>query len=117
MDLEKIPAYVYLNGLVINLKKGKSEFTLFGSSQQLKKGGNLLNVMFEDSKIIFLTQYNYLGTIIDNHLNLNKNFNHSNINVLAPGQDYYKDANFLDISGIPDIFSKIVIFQILPVFC
>ena len=29
---------------------------------------------------------------------------------------HIKDANFLDISGIPDIFSKIVIFRILSVF-
>ena len=50
---------------------------LFGSGQQLKKGGNFLNVMYEGNKINFVTQYNYLGTIIDNHQNLNKNFNRS----------------------------------------
>ena len=75
MDLEKISSYFHLNELVINVKKGKSEVTLFDLSQQSKKGGNLLNVMYEGNKIIFVTQYNYLATIIDNHLNLNKNFN------------------------------------------
>ena len=74
MDLEKISAYFHLNELVINLKKGKSEVMLFGSSQRLKKDGNLLNVIYEGNKINFVTQYNYLGTIIDNHLNLNENF-------------------------------------------
>ena len=44
---------------------------LFGSSQRLKNGENLLNVMYEGNKI------NYFGTIIDNHLNLNENFNRS----------------------------------------
>ena len=33
--------------------------------------------MYEGNKINSVTQYNYLGTIIDNHLNLNENFNHS----------------------------------------
>ena len=75
MDLEIISAYFHLHELVINLKKGESEVMLFGSSQWLKKGGNFLNVMYEGNKINFVTQYNYLGTIIDNHLNLNKDFN------------------------------------------
>ena len=48
---------------------------LFGSSQRLKKGGNFLNVMYEGNKTNFVTQYNYLGTIIDNRLNSNENFN------------------------------------------
>ena len=77
MDLEKISAYFHLNELVINLKKRKSEVMLFGSSQPLKKDGNLLNVMYESNKMNFVTQYNYPGTIIDNHLNLNENFNRS----------------------------------------
>ena len=75
MDLDKISAYFHLNELVMNLKNGKSEVILSSSSQRLKKGTNLLNVMHEGNKINFVTQYNYLGTIIDNHLNLNKNFN------------------------------------------
>ena len=33
--------------------------------------------MYEGNKINFVTQYNYFGTIIDNHLNLNENFNRS----------------------------------------
>ena len=81
-DLDKISAYFHLNELVINLKKGKSEVMLFGLSQRLKKGGNLVNVMYEGNKIYFVTQYNYLGTIIDNHLKLNENFN-----------DHYKRAS------------------------
>ena len=76
-DLEKISVYFYLIELVINLKKGKSEVMFFGLSQWLKKGGSLLNVTCESSKINFVTQYKYLGTIIYNHLNLNENVNRS----------------------------------------
>ena len=50
---------------------------LFGLSHQLLKSGNLLNVTYEGNKINFVTQYSYLGTIIDNQLNLNDNFNRS----------------------------------------
>ena len=74
IDLEKISAYFHFNELVINLKKGKSEVMLFGSSQRLIKGGNLLNVMYAGNKINCTTQYKYLGTFINNHLNLNENF-------------------------------------------
>ena len=69
MDLEKISTDFYLNEFVINIKKGKSEFILFGLSHRLKNGGNLLNAMHETNKISFVTQHDYLGTIIDNHLN------------------------------------------------
>ena len=37
MDLENVLANFHLNDLEINLKKGKSEVVLFGSSQRLKK--------------------------------------------------------------------------------
>ena len=52
-NLDKISAYFHLNELVINLKKWKSDFMLFGSSQWLKKDGNHLNVMYEGNKIKF----------------------------------------------------------------
>ena len=38
--------------MVVNLKKIKTEVMLFGLSQQLKKGRNLLNVMYEGNTII-----------------------------------------------------------------
>ena len=69
MDLEKISTDFYLNEFVNNIKKGKSEFILFDLSHRLKNGGNLLNAMYETNKISFVTQHNYLATIIDSHLN------------------------------------------------
>ena len=33
--------------------------------------------MYEGNTVNFVTQYNHLGTIFDNHLNLNENFNRS----------------------------------------
>ena len=77
IDLEKISTFFYLNELVINIKKGKTKVMLFSSSQQLKKGWKSFKChVYKGNKINFVTQYNYVGTIIDNHLNLN-NFNYS----------------------------------------
>ena len=33
--------------------------------------------MYGGNKINFVTEYKYRGTVIDNHLNLNENFNRS----------------------------------------
>ena len=33
--------------------------------------------MYGGNKITFVTEYKYRGTVIDNHLNLNENFNRS----------------------------------------
>ena len=58
--------------------------------------------MYEGNKINFVTQYNYLGTIIDNHLNLNENFilTHfmSLISFDTPGK-HQKTSNFVILSG------------------
>ena len=57
IDLEKISAYFHLHKLVINLKTIKSEVMLFGSRQRLKKGENLLNVIYEGNEINFVIYY------------------------------------------------------------
>ena len=48
---------------------------LFGSAQRLKTHGKLLQVAYQGHAINFVTEYKYLGTIIDSHLTLNDNFN------------------------------------------
>ena len=57
IHLEKISAYFHLHKLVINLKNIKSEVMLFGSRQRLKKGENLLNVIYEGNEINFVIYY------------------------------------------------------------
>lgn len=76
-DMELIGRYCDDNELFLNLKKGKTEVMLFGTAQRLKRHGKDLNIMFNNAPIIFVTEYVYLGNIIDNHMILAKNFDRS----------------------------------------
>ena len=76
-DLERISKYFCMNELIINLKKGKTEVMLFGTSKRLKTHGKEIEVTYDNVRVNFVTQYKYLGTIVDNHLNFNENFHRS----------------------------------------
>ncbi len=69
--------YCYHNELLLNLKKGKTEVMLFGTSQRLRKSGKNLNITYNNTVINFVTEYVYLGNVIDNHMSLNENFHRS----------------------------------------
>ena len=69
-----ISDYYCKNELIINLNNGKTEMMLFGSAQQLKTHGKLLQVVHQDHTTNFVTEFKYPGTVIDSHLTLNDNF-------------------------------------------
>ena len=73
-DMESIADWFDENGLIINLKKGKTESLLFGTPQRIAKQNETLDVMYRDSKILNTKQYKYLGIEIDSTLNLNTHF-------------------------------------------
>ena len=70
-DLRNISDYYRKNELIINLNTGKTKVMLFGSAQRLKTHGNLLQVAYQGHTVNFITEYKYLGTVIDSHLTLN----------------------------------------------
>ena len=74
IDIEHISHYLYLNDLILNTKKGKTETMLIGTSRKLAKNSDL-NVYFNGSLINTTTSYNHLDTEIDHHLNMNEQFN------------------------------------------
>ena len=76
-DMSLIRDYCYHNELLLNLKKGKTEVMLFGTSQRLRKSGKNLNIAYNNTVINFVTEYVYLGNVIDNHISLNENFHRS----------------------------------------
>ena len=51
-DMESIADWFDENGLIINLKKGKTESLLFGTSQRIAKQSETLDVMYRGSKIL-----------------------------------------------------------------
>ena len=73
-DLENMCMYFRKNQLVINLKKGKTESMIFGTSQKLSKCGKELNLSFNGTEIIQTDHYKYLGTVLDTTLSLKDNF-------------------------------------------
>ena len=73
-DLQTIADWFDENGLIINLKKGKTESLLFGTSQTIPTQSEPLDVMYRSSKKINSKQYKYLGIEVDSTLNLNTHF-------------------------------------------
>ena len=51
-DMECIADWFDENGLIINLKKGKTESLLFGTSQRIAKQSETLDEMYRGSKIL-----------------------------------------------------------------
>ena len=76
-DLEAIGSYCYDNELLLNLKVGKTESILFGTAQRLSRHGRNLNLVYNNTPINFVTEYVYLGNLLDNHMSLSKNFDRS----------------------------------------
>ena len=66
-DLDCIAQWFNKNNLVLNLKKGKTEHTIFGSHQKLSKVENI-NIHINGSAVNYTDTYEYLGVIIDKTL-------------------------------------------------
>ena len=74
-DLQALSTWLDNNDLVANLKKGKTECMLFGTPQRIaKQESTELNVTFKNSRVNSTTSYKYLGVELNNHLNMNIQF-------------------------------------------
>ena len=51
-DMDAIAKWVDENALIINLKKGKTESLLFGTSQRIAKQNESLTVMYRDTNVL-----------------------------------------------------------------
>ena len=76
-DLKAIADYCKENELLINFKKGKTEVMLLGTAKRLKSHGRELRISYNNVAVNVVTEYEYLGNLIDHHLNLSKNFDRS----------------------------------------
>ena len=73
-DLQHIAKYFDENELFINLRKGKTEAMIFGTGKRLSKTNKHLEVSFQQQPINNVSEYKYLGNVVDQHLNFNQNF-------------------------------------------
>ena len=68
-DLENMCMYFRKNQLVMNLKKGKTQSMIFGTSQKLSKCGKETFIhSFNGTEIKQTDHYKYLGTFLDTTL-------------------------------------------------
>ena len=74
IDIEHISCNLYLNVLILNTKKGKTELMLIATSRKLAKNSDL-NVYFNGSLINVITSYTYLGNEINHHVKMIEQFN------------------------------------------
>jgi hypothetical protein len=68
LDILHINHWFNENNLITNLKKGKTEFMLFGTAQKLKKA-NKIEILLNNNIINETTNYEYLGVLFDKSLN------------------------------------------------
>ena len=75
-DMDCLADWLKSNELVLNLKKGKTESLLFGTSQRIAKQTEPFEIKLSHQTVINnTTEYKYLGVRVDSSLNLNSNFN------------------------------------------
>ena len=66
-DMQNLLSYFRKNELVINLKKGKTETIIFGTTKRLKTAGEIA-VLYNNQRINFTETYKYLGNIADHQV-------------------------------------------------
>ena len=65
-DIQRLAAWFCENELIMNLKKGKSEAMLFGTSKRLSfVNGRQLNIQVDRTCVNCATSYKYLGVTLD----------------------------------------------------
>ena len=75
IDMDCLADRLKGNELVLNLKKGKTESLLFGTSQRIAKQTEPFKIKLSNQTVINNTiEYKYLGVYVDSSLNLNSNF-------------------------------------------
>ena len=70
-DLQNLNRWFEENKLLINLKSGKTELLLFGTSQRMKKTNKNFEVKSNNQYINETKSYKYLGVEVDHNLYLN----------------------------------------------
>ena len=68
LEMENIGKYCRENELLLNLKKGKTESMLFGTSKRISKYGRDLKIQYQNTEISFVKEHVYLGNTVDIHL-------------------------------------------------
>ena len=111
MDILEVHDWLTDNDLSLNLKKGKTETIILGTSIRVKKVAQL-NIQIKGTSINQTSLYKYLGTHLDSTLQLNGNFNSKYKKLSSRLQLLSKLRPNLTVKASKMIYTNIV----LPVF-
>ena len=73
-DMQAVSNWCTENELILNLKKGKTEFMLFGTAKNLSMHPEPINITYQFNNITVTTCYKYLGITLTPTLNMDRNF-------------------------------------------
>ena len=109
LEMEIVSNYCRVNELLLNLKKGKTEVMLFGTAKRLKQYGRQLNISYNGSPISFVTEYVYLGNVIDNTLSLSSNFTRAYKRASNRLRLLNNVRSYLNVNAATKIFNMMII--------
>ena len=74
-DISIVSTWLQDNELILNLKKGKTEFMVFGTRNRLNRQHHDIDVKYQSQSINTTKTYKYLGVQLDPSLNMDQHFN------------------------------------------
>ena len=108
-DIDRIATWFEDNDLIINLKKGKSEAMLFGTSQKLSRLNDTLSITYRGSNIKITSHHKYLGIDIDSTLNLNSHFDRTYKKATGRLKLLGKLRSQLDVKSAKAIYTSMIV--------
>ena len=74
-DFQNVCCWMKNNELIVNMKKGKTEYMVFGTSKKLNKlEDRPMNISFQGMCVSFTNCYKYLGLQLSSSLNMSDHF-------------------------------------------
>ena len=83
------------NGLILNLKKGKTEFVLYGAPQNPRKQTEC-NIVINAVPINKELQYKYLGVVLDNFLTVQNHYVEMKKESITSTQSFMQNKTLLN---------------------
>ena len=108
-DLKSIVQYCEENELLLNFKKGKTEVMLLGTAQRLSRYGNELRIVHNNTTVNSVTQYCYLGNVIDPNLTLSSNFDRSYKKASSRLRLLHSTRKYLTVNATQSIYNLMIL--------
>ena len=91
------------------MKKGKTEFMLFGTHQKLNRIKSDIEIKYRNEPVNRVKQYKYLGTYLDTTLNLKEDFTRSYKKATSRLRLLQKIRPFLTLKAAKSIYLSMIV--------